>query len=124
MALEQIADWMDVNAEEVVFEPNLDFADTAMDANTMNALLQSWMNKGISYETYFEQLQKAAIIPDSREMDEEIEAIETTGPMLLTGSLPPPMSSAPSNVERNPTASNNNTADTASAEDELTEGNT
>lgn len=74
--LKLIAAWMGEDPSSVSFTPNLEFSDVRMTAAEQNALLQSWMNKGISYETYYSNLQASGIAPEDRTADEERALIE------------------------------------------------
>ena len=45
--------------------------------NEQKVLLESWMSNGISFTTYFNNLQKAGIIEDERSIEDERAEIET-----------------------------------------------
>jgi len=81
-ALMMAAEWVGANSEDVVFEANIEFSDLKLSAQEQAALLQSWMNRGISQDTYLYNLKAASIIPESRTIEEEKDLIDSAKPML------------------------------------------
>jgi hypothetical protein len=84
--LKQMAVWMGENPDSVVFDPLTEFSEHALSAPEQQALLQMWMNKGISYETFFDNLKAAGIAEEDRTAEEELAAIESEAPVMLTPS--------------------------------------
>jgi len=58
------------------FKINFDLEENYMTPAEQSTLLDSWMNNAISYQTYFNNLQKAGIIEDERSFESEVESIE------------------------------------------------
>lgn len=79
-ALQIAAEWTGSVDTGVEFDPNLEFAETKLSPQEQTALLQSWMNRAISDETYFENLKKAGIQPVDRTFEEEKTLIENKAP--------------------------------------------
>lgn len=74
-ALRMAARWMGLNPDEVVIEPNLDFADDPIEAAELSELLTFKQRGGvISYRTMSEIMQKRDVT--TRTMEEEIEEIK------------------------------------------------
>jgi len=57
------------------FVINFDLEENYMTPAEQSALLDSWMNNAISYTTYFNNMQKAGLIEDERDIDAEKEEI-------------------------------------------------
>lgn len=61
---------------DIVFKINFDLSEEYITPQEQKALLDSWMANGISYTTYFNNLQKAGIIEDERSIEDEKSEIE------------------------------------------------
>lgn len=83
--LDIMLEWMNKKGEEYTFEANREFSDLKLTSQEQLALMQAWMNKGISYDTYFNNLQKAGIVSEETTSDKERSKIESDGPTLLGG---------------------------------------
>ena len=81
-ALKIAAAWTNGDASGVEFEPNMEFSELTLTAQEQTALLNAWMNKGISHETYLQNMKDAGIIPEDRDIQAEMGAIETASPDL------------------------------------------
>ena len=84
-ALKIAAEWMGADPDKVAFSPNLDFSEMRLTAQEQTALLQSWMNGGISHGVYLHNLKEAGIIPEQMEIEEVMGEIETAAPNMMTG---------------------------------------
>jgi hypothetical protein len=79
--LNMILDLTNSNSE-YTFIANKEFTDLKLTAPEITALVQSWLNKGISYESYFSNMKKGGYIPEDRTIDEERSMIEKNPPMM------------------------------------------
>jgi hypothetical protein len=61
--------------EEIIVKPNLGFLDSDMDATEANKMVELWMNKVISYETLYANLQRGRIASEERTAEEEQELV-------------------------------------------------
>jgi hypothetical protein len=61
--------------EEVIVKPNLGFLDSDMTAEEANKMTELWMNKVISYETLYNNLQRGRIASEERTAEEEQELV-------------------------------------------------
>lgn len=95
-ALKQAAEWAGDNPDDIKFEPNLSFSDVFISAPEQAALLQSWLNRGISHETFLWNMKKGSIIPEDISVEDEQARIFTSAPVLNTGT---PNLQAPLNTE-------------------------
>jgi hypothetical protein len=78
-ALEQVlrycAELVGQDPDEVIVKPNLNFLDTDMTPDEANKLTELWMNKVISYETLYANLQRGRIASEERTAEEEQELV-------------------------------------------------
>ena len=70
-ALRYVAMMIGASPDEVVVTPNLSFMDTPMAAAEAKALMEVWKGGGISYQTYYENLQRGQIASVERDHEEE-----------------------------------------------------
>jgi len=61
--------------EEIIVKPNLGFLDSDMTAEEANKMTELWMNKVISYETLYNNLQRGRIASEERTAEEEQELV-------------------------------------------------
>lgn len=61
---------------DMKFKINFSLEENYLTPAEQSVLLDSWMNNSISYTTYFNNLQKAGIIEDERDMESEIKEIK------------------------------------------------
>jgi hypothetical protein len=61
--------------DEIIVKPNLDFLENDMTAEEANKMVELWMNKVISYETLYANLQKGRIASEERTAEEEQELV-------------------------------------------------
>lgn len=72
-ALQFAALWLG-STEEVVYQLNTDYNPTGLNPQQLTALLNTWQNGGISYDTFFANLQKGEIISaDVKLVDEKLK---------------------------------------------------
>ena len=71
--------WQGEEEPEVSVEMNTDYVDSRIDSSTLTALLNTWMAGGISYETFFYNLQHGEMVPDGRTADDERDLIDQGG---------------------------------------------
>jgi len=69
--LELLRDWQGASGE-VSVELNSDFMPTAMDAQTLQALMKAWQSGGIAYSDFLHALKQGELVRDSR-TEEEIQ---------------------------------------------------
>ena len=58
-------------AEDIVYMLNIDYNPTGLSPQALTALIAVWQNGGISYETFYENLQKGEIARNGITSDEE-----------------------------------------------------
>lgn len=61
--------------EEIIVKPDLSFLDNDMTAEEANKMTELWMNKVISYETLYNNLQRGRIASEERTAEEEQELV-------------------------------------------------
>lgn len=66
--------------EDHIVALDTNFVDKAIDSAQLSALTSALQAGGISYETYFERLQNAEIIPEGRTVEEERQLIDKGNP--------------------------------------------
>lgn len=74
-ALQFAALWLG-SSEEVVYRLNTDYNPTGLNPQQLTALLNTWQNGGISYDTFFANLQKGEIISVDVTKEEEKRKID------------------------------------------------
>lgn len=74
-ALRNAARFVGEDPDKIVVTPNLDFVDNPLTADEAAKLMELWLQKVISYETLYENLQKGEIASQERTAEEEQEAI-------------------------------------------------
>ena len=76
-------------ASKCKFDLNRDFFPVPMDALTLTAIIAAWQNSAISYQTMFDNLQTAEIIPLESTAELEMAAIKLNPPpAALVGTTP------------------------------------
>jgi hypothetical protein len=78
-ALRHIAVMIGADPNQVVVKPNLSFVDAGMTPEQAEALMRVWQGGGISYETYYENLQRGEIASAERTAEEEFALIKPKG---------------------------------------------
>ena len=63
------------DSNEIIVKPDLSFLDNDMTAEEANKLTELWMNKVISYETLYNNLQRGRIASEERTAEEEQELV-------------------------------------------------
>ena len=91
-SLQHAAIWVGADPKSIVFDANLDFSELKLTAQEQTALLQSWLNKGMSKETYVWNMKSASLMPEERTIEAEIDLIDNAPPELV---LTPGSSSVP-----------------------------
>lgn len=66
-------------SEDAEFMLNTDYNPTGMNAQDLTALVAAWQGNAISYQTFYDNLQKGEIASAERTAEDEQELIETTG---------------------------------------------
>jgi Domain of unknown function (DUF4055) len=74
-ALQYCAQMVGQNPDDIVVKPNLNFLDADMTADEANKMVELWMNKVISYETLYSNLQRGRIASEERTAEEEQELV-------------------------------------------------
>jgi len=77
-ALSFAAKWMGDMAD-VIYDLNTDYNPTGMDAQSLTALIAAWQSGGISYETFYENLQRGEIASSERTAEDEQLLISNAG---------------------------------------------
>lgn len=73
--------------KKVKFELNRDFFPVPMDALKLTALIAGWQNSAYSYDTLFDNLQKAEFIKLDKTPEQELKEIEKNPPALPPGKI-------------------------------------
>ncbi|MGE4486359.1 MAG: DUF4055 domain-containing protein [Synergistaceae bacterium] len=81
--LDIIAEWTGRDRNLFAFSYDSDLAEVTLSPQELSALTQTWMSGGISYESYFDRLQQAGIVPDDRTAEEERALIEQEAPSFV-----------------------------------------
>ena len=107
-ALDFASRWLG-GEEDNTYRLNTDYVPTGMDANTLNALWATTMGGGMSYETFYSNLQRGEIADPDRTAEEEQELIAMQDTGMGGGGSDIPGTA----VDNTDTSSNDNTDDTA-----------
>ncbi|MFZ6773038.1 DUF4055 domain-containing protein [Undibacterium sp. SXout7W] len=83
-ALEVLAQWAG-SEEDIEFELNRDFHPMPLDANMLNALVNSWQRGAISYPSLFAKLKMGEVIDADVTVEEEQAKLSTQEPVLTGG---------------------------------------
>ncbi|MFC3628219.1 DUF4055 domain-containing protein [Paracoccus angustae] len=75
-ALRHIAVMIGVDPNTVVVRPNLSFIDATLSPTDAAALMALWQGGSISYQTFYEQLQKGEIASAERDHEAELKLID------------------------------------------------
>ena len=75
-AMNFCARWLNA-PEEVIYELNTDYNPKSMDAQMLTALIAGWQGNAISYDTFYENLQRGEIASTKRTVEEEKAMIVT-----------------------------------------------
>lgn len=84
-ALQFMAAWIGASDADIAatqFELNKDYVPQGMDAQLLTALVAAWQSGAISYNTFFANLQKGEIAPESATAEDEQDLIATAAPRL------------------------------------------
>ncbi len=81
--LDIIAEWTGKSRESFTFSYDSDLSEVTLSPQELSALTQCWMSGGISYDTFFNNLQQAGIVPNDRTAEEERALIEQEAPALI-----------------------------------------
>jgi hypothetical protein len=81
-ALQIAAEWAGI-AGDVVVKLNTDYYPVEMDSLTLTALVASWQQGAISYETLFDNLKQGEVIAEARTAEEEQAAIQASPPLAM-----------------------------------------
>ena len=77
-ALNFASKWMG-GKENAVFMLNTDYNPTGLTGQDLTALIAAWQSQGISYETFYENLQKGEIANPDRTVEDEQKLITDAG---------------------------------------------
>lgn len=80
--LRNIAVWAGLDPTTVNVKPNLDFVDFELSAQDLTALVAGWQSGGYSKRTFFENIQRAGMVPSERTFEDEEEFIQNEGIVL------------------------------------------
>lgn len=91
-----MADWAGI-AGEVKYELNTDYLPKGMTAQELTAVIAGWQQGAYSFQTLFENLQRAEIIAADSTPEDEQARIGSEGPTLamVAAENPPPAAPAP-----------------------------
>jgi len=81
-------DWdNDTYSEDMTFTLNRDFIIVELPANEQIALVKSWLDGAISFDTMFTKMKEGEIITSTRTMEEELELIKENPPPFFKENL-------------------------------------
>lgn len=83
-ALMIAAQWVGGNPEDVKVELNRDYYPTTMNAQMISALLNALQSGAISYETFWQNMQKGEVAPATRSAEDEKDLIDNQDPSGLS----------------------------------------
>lgn len=75
-SLRGVADLLGLNRDEVVVTPPSDLLDNTLTADEAQKLMALWQNGAISYQTFYENLQKGGITSSERTFEDETRLID------------------------------------------------
>ncbi|PWJ81504.1 uncharacterized protein DUF4055 [Pseudaminobacter salicylatoxidans] len=85
----------DAEIEDIVVKPNLSFINSRLSSSDLQALVKSWQDHAISYETLYDNLQRGEIASPERDAEAERKLIEDEmddePDPIVAGALPPPV---------------------------------
>ena len=79
-SLKNAARMVGANPDDVSVVPNLQFIDTTLSAEEVNAIVKAWMAGAMSFETMYERFQAGGVSSQDRDVDEERELISREAP--------------------------------------------
>lgn len=80
LALMLFSKWCGFDEKDTKYQVNKDFVPANMSPQMLKELLQSYLSGGISYETYFRNLQQREVIDAGKKPEEEKAQIEASPP--------------------------------------------
>ena len=86
IVLDWVARWYGLLETEPVFKLNTDFNVAGIDSAILTSLMQALQSGGISWDTWFYNLQRGELIPDGIDAEAERALIETSIPMATPDS--------------------------------------
>ena len=89
-ALRFIATFLNLDPEEVIVTPNVEFVANIMTAGDAMQLVNMWQRGAISYETLYDNLQRGRIASPERSSEEEQALIDEGPDPLASQPKPPP----------------------------------
>lgn len=84
-ALKVLAEWTNANPDDVSVVPSLQFLDTKLSPDEIEALLKAWMAGAISKQTLYDRLLEGEIATHDRSFEEEEDLISQEAPDLDDG---------------------------------------
>lgn len=86
-ALQWFSDWAGASGE-VSIEINREFLPRPLDAASLRELFVQLQGGGISYPTYYDNLQRSGLAPDDRTWEDERALIDNQPPTLIDALIP------------------------------------
>lgn len=74
------ADPTDISEAQVLFKLNTDFEATRLNGKEIEALVASWLNRGISHDTLLFNFKQSDMLPPGRTVADELKLIAETPP--------------------------------------------
>jgi hypothetical protein len=74
--LRGVADLLGLDREEVIVTPPADLLDTSMTPDDAQKLMALWQNGAISYQTFYDNLQKGGIASTERTSEDEARLVD------------------------------------------------
>lgn len=68
-------DWMQQSDQEFKFNASKEFSDLKLTSAEIRELVAAWLQKGISHQTFFENMQKAGYVNEDRSFEDEVQII-------------------------------------------------
>jgi hypothetical protein len=78
-----MADWMNLNENDVAIEMNVDFIKDKMSPQLLTALVQSYQSGGMSLQTFVYNMEAGEMLSPDTTAEEEMDRIESIGPDVI-----------------------------------------
>ncbi len=81
-ALQYYCDFVSENYSDIVFELNTNFGIDKLSPEERKQLMLEWQGNAITYETYFNNMQKGGVISKDENSDDYLSKLETEKPVM------------------------------------------
>lgn len=85
-ALEFIAELHGSGSDQIVFEPNKEFAEVRLGANEINSIVNAWLSGAIDLDTVIDNLRDSGYVDEDKTNDQIKSSIESEAPKVMPSS--------------------------------------